>query len=127
MLDFRCNPVRLPDRQIRGQRTAIVVLQPAPAAVEQAALAEHALHQVQEPGVHLVDFVALLQPHHTVRAADRAAAGRPKMIAKPARHNLLVIAFTAFVNRHVAKSFEKGSVNSPQLATALSALHPSYL
>src|ERR1035438_1292941 len=92
----------------------IVELQPAPAAVKQAALAGEAFQEVQEPAMHAVDLIGLLEAHYSVRAAQRAAAGRAKMVAEAARGELLALARTAFVNSHVAETFEEGSVNPPQ-------------
>src|ERR1035441_1419467 len=49
-------------------RAPIVELQPAPAAVIQAAVPGQAFQQVQEPAMLPVDLVGLLQTHSPVRA-----------------------------------------------------------
>src|ERR1035438_4584130 len=105
----------------------IVELQPAPAAVKQAAFRDQAFQEVQEPAVHAVDLVGLFEAYDPVRATQRAAAGRAKMVAEAARSILLALARTAFVNSHVTETFEEGSVNPPQSFSALHALHPRLL
>src|ERR1019366_2462415 len=105
----------------------IVELQPAPAAVKQAALAGEVFQEVQESAMHAVDLVGLLEAYYAVRATQRAAAGRTKMVAEAARGELLALARTAFVNSHVAETFEEGSVNPPQSLATLHALHPRLL
>jgi hypothetical protein len=95
--------------------------------VKQAAFAGDAFQEVQEPAMHAVDLIGLFEANYPVRATQRAAAGRTKMVAKAARGELLALAPTAFVNSHVAESFEEGSVNPPQPFAALRALHPRLL
>src|ERR1017187_9805928 len=62
------------------QAAPIVELQPAPAAVKQAALGDQAFQQVQEPAMHAVDLVGLFEAYYPVRATQRAAAGRAQMV-----------------------------------------------
>src|ERR1019366_2722292 len=109
------------------QPAPIVELQPAPAAVKQAPPAGEVFQEVQESAMHAVDLVGLFEAHYPVRATQRAAAGRPKMVAEAARGELLALARTAFVNSHVADTFDDGSVNPPQSLAALHALHPRLL
>ena len=52
----------------------IVILQAAPTAMKQPALAEYALQQVEKSSVSPVDFVGLLQSYYAIRTADGAAA-----------------------------------------------------
>jgi hypothetical protein len=77
--------------------------------------------------MHAVDLVGLLEAYYPVRATQRAAAGRAKMVAEAARGELLALARTAFVNRHVVETFEKRAVNPPQSLAALHAFHPCLL
>src|ERR1017187_9106638 len=105
----------------------IVELQPAPAAVKQRAFRDQGFQKVQQPAVHAVDLVGLFEANYPVRATQRAAAGRAKMVAEAARSILLALAPTAFVNSHVAETFEEGSVNPPHSFAALRAFHPRLL
>src|ERR1017187_405963 len=109
------------------QPAPIVELQPAPAAVKQSALAGDVLQEVQESAMHAVDLVGLFEAYYPVRATQRAAAGRTKMVAEAARGELLAPARTAFVNSHVAETFEERPVDPPQSLAALHALHPRLL
>src|ERR1019366_1779710 len=107
------------------QPAPVEKLQPAPAAVKQAASAGQAFQQVQEPAMHPVDIVGLFQTHYPVRATHRAAAGWAKVVAEAARDELLACAPTAFINSHVAETFEECPVDSFEFSTALLALHPT--
>jgi hypothetical protein len=49
------------------------------------------------------------------------------MLAEAARHKLFFFARTATVDCHETKTFEEGSVDSPESAAALLALHPMYV
>src|SRR5450759_1395094 len=98
-------------------------LQSAPAAVKQAASADQAFQQVQEPAMHPVDLVGLFQTYYPVRATHRAAAGWTKVVAVAARDELLAFALTAFINRHIAETFEECPVDSLEFSTALLTLH----
>src|ERR1035441_10383537 len=102
------------------QRAPIVELQPAPAAVKQAAFRDQEFQEVQEPAMHAVDLVGLFEAHDPVRATQGAAAGRAKMVAEAARGELLALARTAFINSHVTETFEERSVNPPQSFAARS-------
>src|ERR1022692_1139856 len=113
--------------RVGRQASPIVELHPAPAAVKQAAFRDQAFQEVQEPAVHAVDLVGLFEAYDPVRATQRAAAGRAKMVAEAARSILLALARTAFVNSHVAETFEEGSVNPPHSFAALRAFHPRLL
>src|ERR1019366_9693298 len=127
--------LRFPHDRFRGwagirvgpEAAPIVELQPAPAAVKQAALAGEAFQEVQESAMHAVDLIGLFEAYYPVRATQRAAAGWGKMVAEAARGELLALARTAFVNSHVADTFDEGSVNPPQSLAALHALHPRLL
>src|ERR1035438_10404173 len=108
----------------RGPHPAPVEeLQPAPAAVKQAASAGDTLQEVQKPAMLPVDLVGLFEPHYAVRATLRATAGGTQMVAVAARDELLAFALTAFVNCHVAETLKKSPVNPLQPFTALPALH----
>jgi hypothetical protein len=77
--------------------------------------------------MHAVDLVGLFEAYYPESATQRAAAGRAKMVAEAARSILLPLALTAFVNSHVAETFEEGSVNPPHSFAALHAFHPRLL
>src|ERR1039458_266232 len=113
--------------RLRRHRAPIVELQPAPAAVKQAALAGEAFQEVQEPAMLAVDLVGLFEAYYPVRATQRAAAGRAKMVAEAARGELLALARTAFINSHVTETFEERSVNPPQSSATRPAFHPCLL
>src|ERR1035441_5372619 len=53
------------------QASRIVELQPAPAAVKQAAAAGETFQKVQEPAMHAVDLVGLFEAYYPVRATQR--------------------------------------------------------
>ena len=72
-----------------------------------------------------VDLVRRLETHYTIGAANRTAAGRTEMIPEAARDVLLLLALTAFIDRHVAEALEEGSVDSAESFTALRARHLS--
>jgi hypothetical protein len=109
---------------VHRQRPPIEELQPAPAAVKQAAFTGDAFQQVQKPTVLPVDLVGLFQTGYPESATQRAAAGWTQVVTEAARDELFAFAATAFVNRHIAETLNERPVNSPELSTALPALHP---
>src|ERR1035437_1278350 len=100
-------------------------LEPAPAAVKQAAFADQAFQQVEEPAMLRVDLVGLFETYYPVRATHRAAAGWTKVVLETARGELRAFALTAFINSHIAETFEECSMDPLELSTALHALHPT--
>jgi len=108
--------------EFRSQHPAIVELEPAPAAVEELPLAGDPLHNIQKAAVEFIDTIWRFQLRNAVRAAHRAAAGRPQMIPEPPRDELLPFAFLTFIDRHVTEAFKEGPVNTTQFSTALAAL-----
>src|ERR1035437_4512185 len=109
------------------QPAPVEKLQPAPPTVKQAAFADRALQQVQEPAMIPVDLVGLFHTYYPVRATHRTAAGWTKVVAVAARNELLAFALTAFINSHIAETFEECPVNSLELSTALLTLHPTFV
>src|SRR5215471_5239535 len=95
--------------------------------MEQTALARNPLQQIQEPGVHLVDAVAVLQLHHAIRAAHRTPARWSQVVPVSAGGKLFPLTGTALIDRHVAETFQEGPVNAPKLLTALPALHSMFV
>jgi hypothetical protein len=95
--------------------------------VKQAPFPGQAFQHVQKSAMFPVDLIRLFQPRHTVRTAYRTAAGWTQMITEAARNELFFFARTATVDRHVTKTFEEGSVDSPEPAATLLALHPTYV
>ena len=113
---------RLVLRQFGRQPSAVVELEAAPTAVKQPAMACDPLQYIEESRVKPVDPVRGLQADHAMSAANGAAHRQAHMESEPARDKLLPFAFPALVNGHIAEPFDKGSMDTVQLTTALAAL-----
>ena len=96
------------------QGAAVVELEPAPAAVNELALAGDALQQVQETAVETVDPVSGFQLGNAEGTTHRTPARGPHMVPEPARDELLPFALLAFVNCHIAEALEEGPVNAAE-------------
>jgi hypothetical protein len=95
-------------------------LQPAVPAVVQPS-AGHALQEIEETAVHLVDSVRLLQAGNAEGSALRTTCGFAQMHRPLPRKVLLTLAAATLENRKIAETLEERPMHPMQTLAALKA------
>jgi hypothetical protein len=106
-----------------GERTPVVELEAAPAAVEELAFTGDSLQEIKEAGVHPVDAVGVFQFDNAEGTTNRTAGPLTQMVPVPPWGKLLPLTCAALIDRHVAKAFPERAVDAPQLSSTLPTLH----